>query len=387
MSAQNAYIQYSLDDYFQSTPIGSIDRAIGNSLYGMNHQQIPAMVSSNWDLYGFTFFTRPQLNLQSDNVRNIRQFYPLLTGNPASMQRFVRTTLDPRLIIGYNVPINVGGSTYSVPPISCPVTDNTMAFMSVLTNNLNSISGWPDITAPTFTSKSGLYNQAFSHVDGTSRSYETFDIDATFRNTRGDTILYLFYVWLWYQSMVFEGYMVPYLDFIAENEIDYNTRIYRLVLDQTRTYVKKIAATIAFPISVPMSAFFDFNKEKPYNDQNADFTIRFRCNGVNYMDDIIVYEFNKAVGIFNPNMTDQYRTNTMVKIDKSLLNIFNNRGYPYIDENTYELQWWVDQDLFTNRVSAFLQTGALPSNTSYSQTNGAVTSGGAPFTDYNPGTT
>ena len=68
-------VSQSLDDYFQSTPIGSVDKAIGNNLFGINHRQIPGLVPSNKDIYGFTFFTRPQLNLQTDNIRNERRFY------------------------------------------------------------------------------------------------------------------------------------------------------------------------------------------------------------------------------------------------------------------------------------------------------------------------
>ncbi len=356
----SAIAPYSLDDYFQAMPIGSIERALGNNLFGINHQQIPAMVSSNLDLYGLTFFTRPQLNLQSDNIRNLRQFYSLLTDIDTSMQRFVRTTLDPRLMEGYRInDMSTSGSNYSVGAIPCPVVDNSMAFIPVLTNNLNAISGWPDIVSPTFTTKPGLYNQTFSQVDGSVKHFESFDLSATFRNTRGDPILYLFYIWLWYMSAVFEGYLVPYPDFIVENELDYNTRIYRLVLDQTRTYVKKIAATgAAFPISVPMGTFFDFDKEKPFNDQNRDFTIQFKCDGVTYQDDILIKEFNMTVAIFNPAMNDTNRPNMMVKVNKNLLNYFNNRGYPYIDPNTYELSWYVDANLFSNRVSTIVSTGA-----------------------------
>ena len=358
-TAQQSTVPYSLDDYFQSMPIGSIRRAIGNNLYGINHRQIPGMVTSNTDLYGLTFFTRPQLNLQSDNIRNVRQFYPMLTDISTSIQRFVRTTLDPRLIDGYmiNTP-DAPGNVYSVAPISCPLVDNKMAFIPVLTNSLNAISGWQDIVAPVYDSKNGLYNQQFSQVDGSVKYLQAFDISATFRNTRGDAILYMFYIWLWYQSLVFEGYLVPYPDFLVENELDYNTRIYRLVLDQTRTYVKKIAATGAsFPTSVPMGSFFDFDKEKPYNDQNKDFTIQFRCNGVTYQDDILIKEFNATVVIFNPAMSDASRAQSMVKVEKSLLNYFNNRGYPRIEPNTYELEWYIDKSTFNSRVASMVSAG------------------------------
>jgi hypothetical protein len=209
--ADTTFVPHSLDDYFQSTPLGSIDKAIGNNLYGVNHRQTPTVVPSNKDMYGLTFFVRPQLNMQLDNIRNVRQFSSLTTPNVRTIQQFVKTTLDPRLIAGYTF------KNTQVPRLSCPMVDNANAFIPILTNNLNSISGWPDVVAPTNASKPGLYNESQAMVDGITRNYETFDIDASFRNTRGDPILFLFYIWLHYSSFVFEGKLVPYLDFITEN--------------------------------------------------------------------------------------------------------------------------------------------------------------------------
>lgn len=350
-------VPYSLDDYFQSTPVGSVERALTNNLYGIDFNQTPGLIPMNKDSYGLTFFVRPQLNLQSDNIRNLRLFYPLLTTNELSIQRYVRTCLDPRMMFGY------GSGKTGVAPIMCPAMDNDNAFMPVLTNNLMSISGWPDVTAPTFSSKPGVYEEVYSQVDGIVQNYGQYDIDATFRNVKGDPILYKFYVWLHYMSAVFEGRLMPYPDFIIENEIDYMTRIYRLVLDSEKTYVTKIAATgVAFPISVPMGQFFDFNHERPINDQTKDFTIRFRCLGAIFQDDILVDEFNQTVGIFNPHMRDGLRDSIMVKVPRSLRAQFKNRGYPRINPNNYEFEVWVSRDVFAGRTQAFLQENLADPN-------------------------
>lgn len=355
MSDSSSIVPFSLDDYFQSTPVGSIDKAIGNNLYGINHRQTHGAVPSNKDVYGLTFFVRPQLNLQPDNIRNVRIMAPLLTIDPLTVQSFVKCTLDPRLIHGYKF------QGASIPGIKCPMVDNENAFISILTNNLNTISGWPDVVAPTFTSKPGLYNENFAMVDGITRNYEAFDLDASFRNTKGDPILYMFYIWLHYSSFVFEGKLVPYLDFITENEIDYNTRIYRLVLDKNKEKVTKIAATgAAFPISIPTGSFFDYTTEKPYNDQNKDITVRFKCMGVDYQDDILIKEFNDTVVIFNPAMSDDLRPSVMIRVDKALLPIFNNRGYPRINPISMELEWWVPKDLYNNRTQTFLSANLAP---------------------------
>lgn len=348
MSEHESIVPFTLDDYFQSTPIGSVERAVGNNLFGINHRQTPGMVPINKDSYGLTFFVRPQLNLQSDNVRNFRLFYSLLTSNDRSVQRFVRCVLDPRLSMDGN------------QTIESPFVDNYNPFISVLSNNLNSISGWPDIVVNSFTSKSGIYREEFSMVDDTVKNFSAFDISATFRNTKGDPIIYLFYIWVWYQSLVFEGTLVPYPDFIVENEIDYNTRIYRLVLDPEKRYVKKIAACgAAFPISIPMGEFFDYSSEKPFNDQTKDFTVRFRCMGAIYQDDILIKEFNDTVSIFNPYMRDQARELYLVKVHPSLLSYFNNRGYPRINPSNYELEWWVPGSLWTARTNGLLNNKAV----------------------------
>lgn len=339
-------ISISLDDFYQSLPTGSIERAIGNNLYGINHRQVPGMVPLNKDRYGLTFFVRPQLNMQSDNIRNLRLFYPLLTTVDVSVLRYVRMMLDPRVGI-----LNGPGS----PPLKSPLVDNSQAFIPILTNNLQSLSGWPDIVLPYFDSKEGLYKEQYSQPDGVTDIYKTFDITATFKNTRGDPIVYLIYIWMHYMAKVFEGKLVPYPDMIIQRRQDYNTRIYRLVLDPTMQYVRKIAACgVAFPVGNPVAQYFDFTNDKPFNDQTKDISINFHCTGAMYFDDILIKQFNQVVEIFNPSMRDTHRNSSMVKVGQSLLQYFNNRGYPRINPNDYELEWYVPKSLYQKVTSNVL---------------------------------
>lgn len=354
----DSLVPYSLDDYFQSSNLGSIDQAIGNNLFGINHRQIPGVVPSNKDVYGLTFFVRPQLNLQTDNVRNYRLLTSLLNGLDTSIQRHIRCSLDPRLIHGYKF------NNYSVPGITCPIVDNLNCFIPVLTNNVISVSGWPDLTVPTYTSDPGLYREQFSQVDGIARNFEMFDLNVSFRNTKGNPILYMFYVWLHYEAAVFEGLLSPYLDFISEREMDYNTRIYRITLDQQKNKVTTIgAASVAFPISNAVGSFFDYNVNQPYNDQNKEIPIRFRCLGFECLDDILIYDFNKTVTQFNSSMKDGVRERTMYKINKNIAHLFNNRGYPRINPSNSELEWWIDNNLFNSRSTSFIQNAVADTNT------------------------
>lgn len=180
-------------------------------------------------------------------------------------------------------------------------------------------------------------------IDDVARNFGTFDLQASFRNTAGDPITLLFNSWIRYAALVYEGVMMPYPDAIVENEIDYMTRIYRLVLDPGRQYVQKIASTIAFPTSSALGAAMNFTSADPFNQDNAQqISIPFHCMGAEYQDPIIIREFNDIVGLFNQNMQDANRASSgYVKLSKSELTLFNYYGYPHINPQTYELEWWV----------------------------------------------
>jgi len=369
---QETIINSSIDQLLENLPVGSIRKAIGNNLYGINMTQSQAAVPSARDAYGFTFFTRPQLNLSIYNLSNYRGFYNLLTDNALSYQRYCRLMLDPRIAIkGLNNQIQ------GEIELTSPFVDIYNPFIPILTNNIVSLSGWPDMIVPTRTSDTGLYGEEHSTVDGVINNYESFDIDATFRNTRGNPLIYMFYTWIKYQTFVYEGILNLYPDFITENEIDYQTRIYRLVLDQQKKYVTYIAATGAsFPLNVPIGSIFDFSVDDVYNNKNKEINIRFKSNGFTAFEDILKYEFNATSAIFNPdlrtllekdmdsasntdnvlreNKTKVYTNGGMSRIPPSLaaaidtvdltgssINKINHRAIPWINLHTNELEWWV----------------------------------------------
>lgn len=363
-------INKSLDQILESLPLGSVQRAIANNLYGINYRKTGNAVPKVKDSYGYTFFTRPQLNMSTLNLSNYRGFYNLLSQNKNSYQRYTRCVLDPRLGRGTN-------------QITSPFVDPSNPFIATLTNNLVSISGWPDLTVPTYTSEAGIYGQEHTFVDGVTNHLEAFDIDAVFKNSKGNPLLYMFYVWIKYESLVFDGILNPYIDMISENEIDYNTRIYRLVMDQTRRYVTQIGCTGAsFPVNVPTGNLFDYNTDTPYNTKNNELNIRFRSMGFLAFEDIIKMYFNQTSAIFNADMRNLlnydmsgggdsvYRESTTtiysvpgtnsVKIpylislasdingiDNRLLSV-NHKALPYINLYTNELEWWISRDYFTD---------------------------------------
>lgn len=335
-------INTSLEELLRYSTIGLPSTAIGSVFRGINHRQTPAPIPINKDNYGLIFFTRPQLNLTKANISAERFLGPLTTTQEASIQRIIRMYLDPRLGVGDS-------------PITSPFVDNKNAFMPLLSNHCVSCTGWQDVLLDTYTSQPGAYREVYSQVDGVFKNYTPYDITATFRNMAGDPITLLMLIWTFYMAAVFEGKLVPYPDFLVKNEVDYNTRIYRLVLDQNKRFVQKIACTGAsYPVNVPIGNAFNFEVESPINEANKEIAIQFKSMGARYMDDIIVHDFNKVVGVFNPDMrlADMSKSTNMVKLPYYNLQFFNNKGYPRIDPDTKELQWYVPDTEFTAVMSA-----------------------------------
>lgn len=393
----------TLDAFFRVTQyIGSRQQALTNNLYGINHRAVKGMLPENRDSYGLTFFTRPMLNLSTPNLRNERKFYSLLTTNEKSMHRYVRNMLDPRLKhlvsitpdfkdtyfpkaqetrADYNIK-KFGASQSDMQGyerqtdvekvkqefdvdtikafqkliegeggITCPMVDEKLGFIPILTNNLKSLDGWPDYAMASFTSKAGLKGEQWGIADNHIELYGEYDLSATFRNIKDEPLVLMFETWLRYMANVFEGMLSPYMDFIIENEIDYNTRIYRLILDESNTFVKKISACgAAWPQNVPNGKFFSFNDTDKYNMDNKDINISFKCYGAMYNDDILVHEFNQVTAIFNKELRDFINgqgklPNNYVKIPHNLLPMLNHRGYPLINKDTLELEWYINTGL------------------------------------------
>lgn len=325
------------DNIEQLQRLGQIvpqDTAYGTSFYGINHRQTPSPISINKDFYGLAFFTRPTMNMSRVNIGTQRQMMALTSNTDNSLQRIIRSYFDYRLF---------------ATGIQCPFVNPNYAFIAPLTNHLLSMSGWPDIVAQTFTSHAGNYKEVYGHVDGNiAADVQDFSLTCTFRNMVGDPITSMFYYWLRYMAGVFEGELFPYVDHVYYNEIDYQTRIYRVVLDSTKTVVQKIAATgVCFPENSPLGAAFDFDAQRePINRNNDQITINFKSFGATYLDDILIDEFNRTVVLFQPLMSDTNRASYFTLIPMGLLSIFNTQGYPRINPTTYVLEWWIETAIY-----------------------------------------
>lgn len=323
----------SLDTFLQKTQfLGSVAQSHSNNLYGINQTKIKPSISPPQHLSGYVFFTRPQLNLMEDNIVTKREYMDYLTKKETSIKRYVRNMLDPRL---------------HYQNVRCPLVDPLNVFIPILTNQVETVSGWPDIVLPTHTSPEGLKKNQYSRPDGITKVYNGFDLNVTFRNTGDEAIMNLIHLWIMYMGDIFRGHLSPYTDFLIENERDFDTRIYRLIMSKDNQRVVNIAATgVSFPINIPISKRFDLTGGLPYGEQTKDTDIRFKCMGAEYMDPITVYEFNMAVSIFNPLMRQINKGESQTVLGKIPLDQHNrlrNHGYPRINPATSELEWWCEK--------------------------------------------
>jgi hypothetical protein len=311
---------------------GDLTTAITNTYFGINHRGAGNPVPLNNESTVLTFFTRPRLNLSYDNIKMLRKLTPLLNDDLNSRERAIRAYLDP------------DGSREHY---KSNLVDPYNPFISLLTNNLTSISGWPDPDTPIYTSEAGIYGEQWAMTDGTGEITSVITVSANFRNIINDPITYLFHLWSRYQTYVYEGKLTPRPDSILENEIDYMTRIWRINLDSTKQYVTRIAvAPAAFPKTDSTGAAFNHSEDNIFTRDTDEVSCEFVCLGVEYYDPIHVLEFNDLVVMFNPDMLDGRREKKMTPLSPALKPIFNYMGYPRINPYTSEFEWWVPTALF-----------------------------------------
>lgn len=341
-SGGNEDLQAGLERVYNSTPLGPLSSNLVNTVYGINHRQTQLALPFNKDGYGLTFFTRPRLNLTTDNLRFVRQMLPLLNTEPRSIQRIIRCTLDP--LLEYPETNNV-----RVKSISSPYVDGLNVFIPLLTNLCLTVAGWPDYMVEKFTTPAGHYREEHSMVDSSIDIRNSFELSASFRNVPNNPVTLLFFFWIYYASKVFEGELLPYGSSVFETEIDYNTRIYRLILDQNKRYVQSILSTGAsFPLNAPIGALGNFDTSQPFNDANDNVNIRFECMGMEFNDPIQITEFNDSVSALNPGMAEEFRDEYYIAIPYQVLSFFNMRGYPRINPKTMELEWYITYAMFNS---------------------------------------
>lgn len=345
-TSSDSIIGTSLRGYTQDTSLNTYGEGLYNTLMGFNHRQRGEFVPLNRDHQGLVFLTRPQFNLSTPNISNCGEFGELATDDEWSVERFVRCTLDPRC-----------GTNLYEHPIHSKLMNNRQAFIPVITNRIKTLSGVPDSQSQSHTVKQGLMGEEYAIVDSAPNNFAAYDVTMTCENLKGNVIYKLFRYWHLYPQFVKINKLNKYDDYVMAFRRDYDTRIYRLILDTSYNKVVDIwCSGVAYPTNSPDGQYFDYNKEDVFNTANLEQSFTFKCMGSFSTRALLMQEFNEAQICFNPEMEEDLLHaggSTLVRIPREFLGLFNNHGYPRINLDTRVLEWYIEADIYQEITGGF----------------------------------
>lgn len=333
-----------VDKIARTSGTSTFKNAIGNMFSGIDARGMGSPYQKNTDGMGLVFFTRPDLNLSYDNISGNRVLAPMVRDAPSgtdevldsSMHRAIKLMLSPRLTFN-------GMNTTNLINVQSP-------FMDIVGNLLQSLSGWNDISLDSYVSPEGMRKESWSMMDSVAEVNGVFNLTASFANVEGDPITNIFHYWSLYMGLVYTGEIVPWPDNIITNTKDYETRIWRLVLDKNQKYVRKIASCFAYPKATPIGLNLNYNRENKFATDNDQVSLPFECQGAEYNDPILYEEFNNTVLLFNNKMKPENRSQYMTLLKSDEVGFFNFKAVPWIDVLTLELQWWVTNEDYQRLV-------------------------------------
>ena len=284
------------------------------------------------ELKGFTFITRPHLNLTNRNLAHVSRFTHLLQADNTSVSMYIRQMLDTSYAEKYG---GVGGSRF------CPLLDYENPFNVLLCNALVSINGFPDPDLTTESTSGGFFSEQQTNVIGYNRLAKGQDLQLEFKDYEGGIVLAMHDVWCQYAGYISDGQMMQYLDDIEDNIMGYTVSIYRFVTDHTGRFITRWAkATGCYPKLYPTGTPFNVNDGEQVLSAVKRFTVPYWAHHFDYNNPEILLDFNKLVKRYCSRIDE----GTMVPVRPSLINN-NLMGIPYVEQRAgrFELVFKIDE--------------------------------------------
>lgn len=278
--------------------------------------------------HGFTFITRPKLNLSGPSIRSDRVLSLLDSLEPNSISFAVRALLDTNL-----------KSIYNLSTSNSPYFNSENPFLAILSNRLMSLNGWPDPTIDVETTEGGFFSESITYPKGHDQLTRNYDLSATFSDIQGSVVHSLFMMWVRWIGLANRGAVTAYMEDIESRRMSFTSSIYRFVMDPSNRYITKWAkATGCFPRNVPTGQYFNYDANASNVDTAMNLSIPITVAGkVEYMDPIILKEFNMLVDKFSPATKGNTAARDKVRM------LLNFKCIPYIDlSGTNELMWMYD---------------------------------------------
>lgn len=305
---------------------------------------------------GYTFITRPRLNLTGANIHQDPVLTTLHSYNNRSVPFMIRMLLDTRISHPQGGSIYLGDSGDWFDPLppeiaelntlsrKSPLFDHQNPFFVPLCNGLKGVSGWPDFNLEVEQQDLDFHSGDFTYAKGSDFNNRTQELSLEFRDVQGSVILSSFYYWCLYMGLQAKGIVMPYPDDEWEQRLNYTVSIYRFITDPTKKHVLWWAkATGCFPKSVPVGALFNVNQDEVILSSAMNFSIPFTANDIKYNDPAILLDFNILMQRYCPSISNDSVFSTVDPYDQ----YENFNALPYIsatENNGIQILWRTSKD-------------------------------------------
>jgi hypothetical protein len=312
----------------------------------------PVMMPLSNNTIGLMFITRPQLNLTDDNIKRSERLISLYGVSPNSIGAYIRSMLDERY----------GNSIY------CPFINNKLPWITCLTEYLKISTGFSDLQAKIDTSEPGLREQVYQRVASKIEENGQYTMTQTYNNPAPGVIPELFRIWGDYYSEVRSGdrQCYPRDKYLMGNRIDYDCRIYHLIMNKDTEYLEHIFATIqSIPSTYPAGSIanIDNTSNSLRGEGQDDFSIQFSSVGMRFNEWGLIQSFNEHQYMYNPALKPGSRESNYRELKTEEYIAYGYAAYPLLLPKINEdkslgsvnnkrtgikMTWWVEKNFDTS---------------------------------------
>lgn len=306
----------------------------------------PAMMPLADNTIGLSLVTRPQLNLTDDNISRSEKLVSLFGAGQYSVGAYVRGMLDERWATAHS-PIYL---------------NNKIPFITCLTEYLKTSSGFEDLQIQIDTSEPGIRGQVYQRVSSKLEDNSVFSMNQSYYNPKPSVIQALFQVWEDYISEVTSGdrQVSPRDWYLMSNRIDYDCRIYHLIMNKDSEYLEHIFATVqSIPVTYPAGSIanIDNTQSTLRGEGQDDFSVQFSSAAMRHDEWGLIQSFNEHSFLYNPLIKPETRNSYYRELKSSEYTSYNYGAYPLLLPRTAEvkgegsltalrtgikLTWWVE---------------------------------------------
>lgn len=299
----------------------------GVRMLGPGNQQVPIPD----DCIGLAFISRPMLNLSDSNVIKNPQLHALYNPERGSIQAYIKGLLDP--VWG-----DANDSSHSL-------LDPLNPWMSLLTNLLKVSSGFPDLQMNVDKSDPGFRKQVYQYVSGIVKVNYDYDMSLSFHAMKPNIIPAIFNYWLHYIEGVTLGDegMEPYPDALLQNYIDFDCRIYHIILNSNFKNIEGLYMSVqSIPHTFPSGAYstIDNTGDTLHGQGQDEFSINMSTVGFRFDNVRIADQFNRTTVGRNPRMHPEVRANYYRKLEVNEYFEGAYGAYAWININEMTLEYW-----------------------------------------------